>query len=303
MTYTPFNFKNKRPHWAAFLKNIRDFLEQNQYTEIFTPSLVEVGAFESTIDTLKVTFSTGACELHSSPEIEMKAVLAEFPNPIYQICKCFRDDPESPIHSKEFTMLEFYRPGASSDEIEKETLALFSHIAATQIPIHTYSVYDLILKITGIDLELHSSLNTFTQAVTAHTSIHTTSEDSWADLFFKIMIEIIEPSLPKNSFCVLNHYPVAVSPLSKPIPSTTQAERFEIYFNGVELCNGCSELTDEQALKARYKEESQERKNSLKPPHLPPTKLFESASQISNYSGVAIGLERLFFTLESLKTL
>jgi lysyl-tRNA synthetase class 2 len=116
------------------------------------------------------------------------------------------------------------------------------------------------------------------------------------------MLEIVEPSLPKNSFCILNHYPAAVSPLSKPIPGTTQAERFEIYFNGIELCNGCTELTDEQILKARYKEESQERKNSSKLPHLPPTKLFESALKITNYSGVAIGLERLFFILESLKS-
>lgn len=302
MPYTPFDFKNKRHQWASFLKTIRIFLEENQYTEVFTPSLVDVGAFESTIDTLKVKYSTGTCELHSSPEIEMKAVLSEFPHPIYQICKCFRDDPESNIHAKEFTMLEFYRPGASSAQIEKETLSLFSRLAGITISAHTFSIYELVQNLTGINLEEHSSLNSFAQELKTKTTVHFTKEDSWADLFFKLMIEVVEPALPKNSFCVINQYPISVSPLSQPIPGTTKAERFEIYFNGIELCNGCTELTDELALKKRYAEESDQRLNSSKLPHPPPIKLFESALHAKNYSGVAIGLERMFFVIESLKT-
>ncbi len=299
MADSVFDFKNKRSEWAQFLKKTRQFFDEHLYTEVTTSYLVTAGAFESTIDTLKVSFSSGSAELHSSPEIEMKFLLAEFPLAIFQICKSFRDDPESPIHSKEFTMLEFYKPETSSKDIEQETIALFKYLSETPISVLSYCVYDLIHQLTGINLELTPLLNDLTTAVRAKTQIHVSPDDTWADLFFKLMIDIVEPALPAKTFCLLKEYPSAVSPLSRPIPGTSKAERFEIYWNRIELCNGCTELSDEKLLRDRYEKESQERIKALKRPHPEPKKLFESANRISGFSGVAIGLERLFFAIES----
>lgn len=298
MSSTIFHFANNRSAWAVFLKEIRNFFDDLQYTEVMTPYLVNAGAFESTIDTLKVTHSDGHGELHSSPEIEMKSILAQFPQSIYQICKTFRDDPESPYHAKEFTMLEFYKPKTSSQEIEEETIALFKKVCRGQNPVIRHSVYELVKNLTGIDLETKLNRSDLCASIKRQTSIHVTEEDSWSDLFFKIMLEIVEPSLPKDSFCLLNEYPIAVSPLSAPVLGTPKAQRFEIYFNQIELCNGCSELADEKMLKERYELESHERSQAGKRPHPIPKKLFESAKNIEGFSGVAVGLERLFFATQ-----
>lgn len=296
-----FNFKHKRLEWALFLKQIRTFFESHNYVEVSTPYMVPAGAFESTIDTLKVSFESGSAELHSSPEIEMKSILADFPHAIYQICKSFRDDPESPHHAKEFTMLEFYKPRSSCKEIEKETLALFENLSTKPIPTLSLSVYDFIYQLTTIDLEKHRSQESLLKALRTKTEIHVSTDDSWADLFFKVMIDIVEPALPQNTFCLLNNYPSEVSPLSQPVMGSSRSERFEIYWNRIELCNGCSELNDETALRTRYSLECRERLKSGKSPHPVPEQLFASANKLSGFSGVAVGLERLFFAIESFK--
>lgn len=303
MSSSIFDFRQQRVQWSKFLKQVRAHFDSLNYTEVTTPYLVPAGAFESTIDTLKVSFSTGTSELHSSPEMEMKSILAEFPQSIYQICKSFRDDPDSPCHAKEFTMLEFYKPNSSCESLEKETLALFQSLAEKKIPTQSLSIYTLVQQLTGIELDKNKTQVSLLKSVQANTELHATEKDSWADLFFKIMIDIVEPSLPKNTFCLINRYPIEVSPLSQPIPGTTQAERFEIYWNGIELCNGCAELSDEELLRKRYQTESRSREESGKKPHPEPTQLFHSASNLKGVSGVAVGLERLFFAINSLNTI
>lgn len=303
MSSSLFDFHENRISWAQFLKQIRSFFETQKYTEVSTPLIVPVGAFESTIDTLKVSSASGLAELHSSPEIAMKTILADFPHAIYQICKSFRDDPESPHHAKEFTMLEFYKPNTLYSYIEKETLALFQCLSPKPIPSVSFSIYELINQLTKIDLECNQSQESLMQALKSQTDLHVSKEDSWADLFFKIMIDIVEPALPKNTFCLLNQYPAAVSPLSQPIQGSSKAQRFEIYWNQIELCNGCTELSDEKLLRNRYLVESKERIAAGKTPHPEPTHLFHSASKMGGVSGVAVGLERLFFAMECTKKL
>lgn len=298
MSSSLFDFRENRIAWARFLKQIRLFFEAQKYVEVTTPYMVSAGAFESTIETLKVSFTSGSAELHSSPEIEMKSILADFPHAIYQICKSFRDDPESPYHAKEFTMLEFYRPNSSCKDIEKETLALFQSLSPKPIPTLSLSIYEFIHQLTGIDLEQTQSQDSLMNAVKSQTALHVSQENSWADLFFKIMIDIVEPALPKDTFCLLNNYPAVVSPLSQPIERTSKAQRFEIYWNRIELCNGCTELSDETLLRKRYLVESKERLASGRQPHPEPIQLFASAKKIRGFSGVAAGLERLFFAIE-----
>lgn len=297
MSYCPFNFKDKRREWAQLLRNTRSFLDNKGYFEVLTPALVTAGAFESTIDPLKVSYSAGQGELHTSPEIEMKNILSDFQEPIYQICKCFRDDPQTSIHSIEFTMLEFYRPNSPVNLIEKEILELIQTLSAKPLKIEYKSVYNLVKDLIGLDLNLFTSTQSLANEIKKRTSLYLSEYDSWADIFFKLMIEIVEPSLSKETLILLNNYPAAVSPLSQPILGTNQAERFEIYWKGMEICNGCRELADLEELKRRYQHESQERIKSSKPPHPEPTDLFNSARNIKGASGVAIGLERLFLCL------
>jgi lysyl-tRNA synthetase class 2 len=194
-------------------------------------------------------------------------------------------------------MLEFYRPNAPVNQIEKEVTELIQTLSTKPLSIKHTSVYNLVDGLTGIDLNLFTSTKSLASEVRTKTSLHVSEDDSWADIFFKLMIEIVEPSLSQETLYLLNNYPALVSPLSQPILGTNQAERFEIYWKGMEICNGCRELADPEELKRRYHYESQERIKSSKPPHPEPTDLFNSARKINGASGVAIGLERLFLCL------
>lgn len=291
--------------WAGFLKEIRRFLDERGYFEVTTNLMVPVGAFESTLDCLQVSWSQGRAELNTSPEIEMKKLLAHNPESIYQICRSFRDDPHTPIHRLEFSMLEFYRRGYSAAELLRETFALLTQLASSP-PLReaTYSLPDLLEKKTGINLEKNADRISLLAAAKRAGNHSVSDTDSWEDLFFKLVLDEVETTLPPETPTALIDYPVAVSPLSKPGPGQKYAERFEIYWHGMEIANGCTELWSADGLKARYEKESQAREAAGKKRHPYPHDLIEAAKHnVGPVAGVAIGLERLFLALEKHRAL
>lgn len=253
--------------WAAFQRDIRAWLDGRGYWEVSTKYVVPAGAFESTLDTLQVRWKDGTGELHTSPEIEMKRLIAETQESLYQICHCFRDDPtETGIHLKEFHMLEFYRVGADEHSLLEEVKALFEHLAGRKLSFEVFSVAHL----AALD----------------------------PDSFFRSMIESIEPGFSPRTPTIVTGYPGAVSALAA-VDEKGIARRFEIYWHGMELCNGCSELTDKTELERRVAEEARLRTAEGKSPHPPPKDLLETLDRgLPQCAGVAIGLDRLFLALQ-----
>ena len=145
--------------WATYLKQIRSFFDSRGFTEVSTDYLVPSGAFEGTIDVLHVTFAGGASELHTSPEIEMKRLLAKTQMSLYQICKCFRDDPPTGVHLREFTMLEFYRVAADYRFVLQDMKELIQQVAGTHLMFEEIRMGELFLKHLGIDFECASRRN------------------------------------------------------------------------------------------------------------------------------------------------
>lgn len=283
-------------HWAIFIKKIRSFFDSKDFLEVFTPSLVTAGAFENALDPLKVRFEGGTCELHTSPEIEMKALLASHPRAIYQICKCFRDDPDTEIHFKEFSMLEFYRPHSSYSDTQQDMKELFNSLASKPLSFEEYSIQDLFLLHLNLDLEQMSNAAVFLQCARKAGISSLTEKDTWEDIFFRILIEQIEPALPKENPVIVFDYPASVSTLAKP-KNHFWGERFEIFWKGMELCNGATELKSVDLLRQRYDFESREREKMGKPPHPFPERLAGALDQMPPCSGVAVGLDRLFWAL------
>lgn len=124
--------------------------------------------------------------------------------------------------------------------------------------------------------------------------------DTWEDLFFKLVLDEVETTLPPESPVVLTGYPVRVlAPVARSDRRKNQ-ERFEIYWHGMEIANGCTELwSADRELKRRYEKESLAREAVGKERHPYPATLIEAASKnIGVVSGVAIGLERLFLAIE-----
>lgn len=280
--------------WALFLKKIRSHFDQKGYFEVTTPHLVTVGAFEGTLDPLKVSWNHGQAELHTSPEIEMKHLLSSVRLPLYQICQCFRDDLEGPHHSKEFTMLEFYRPEATYQDLIQEMKGLIGILSPSPLSIETYSIEEVFKRVLQISLPKCDTKEKLLFEIEKKALISVHPSDCWEDLFFRLMMERIEPSLNPNVPTVLYHYPVLVSPLSKAIPHSLYAERFEIYWKGMELCNGCTELSDTETLKLRAQKENALRLQQGKNPHPFSQTLSNATQKLGQMAGVAVGLDRLF---------
>lgn len=285
--------KNQIKKWSNFLRTVREYLYQKGYLEVTTSSLVKTGAFESTIDPLRVQSLKDSWELHTSPEMEMKRLIALSPANMFQVTKCFRDDPDTDIHGKEFTMLEFYKMGANYLDIIRETKELFSLTNGSPISFKEVTIAELFQSFQ-LDLNQLTTKELFKSALIKHKLLECEENDSWEDLFFKMMIEKIEPSFDFGVAYIVKDYPAVTSVLSKKIPNTIYAERFEVYWKNKELCNGCTEATDPLLLKSNFELENSKRKFSGKSYHPCPEEFFTSMKNFPECSGVAIGLDRLF---------
>lgn len=259
--------------WAQFLSQIRRFFDARGFTEVTTRHLVQAGAFEAVIDPVRGTYEGGAGELHTSPEIEMKGLLAETGISSYQICRCFRDDPlETGVHGKEFTMLEFYGVGMGYDGIRKlmaELLAELGHKGL--LPEKT------VAELLG------------------GKQPQPKENERWDDAFFKLFLEVVEPNLPADPPTLVKDYPAQVAALAALNADGKTAQRFEIYWKGMEICNGCVELSDLNELKTRIGAEADVRREAGKAPHPYPQRLVDALEKgLPPCAGVAVGLDRLF---------
>lgn len=283
--------------WARFLKQIRHTLDDLQFTEVTTPHVVPAGAFEGVIDTLDVHYSQGQAQLHTSPEIEMKEILRHHPMAIYQICQCFRDDPPTPIHWTEFTMLEFYRMGADYSQIINDMRHLITALSSKPLLFAEITINELFKQHAQLDLEQLDNRDQFFNTLKSAKLTNPQPQDSWEDLFFKVMLDCIEPKLEPHTATIVKDYPVRIAALAKV--RGHYAEKFEIYWHGMELCNGCSELTDVGELKKRIEFEANIRRERNLPPHPYPQRLVDILKEgLDECAGVAVGLNRLFQCIE-----
>jgi elongation factor P--(R)-beta-lysine ligase len=286
---------SKKQHlWANLLKSTRSYLDEQGFLEVTTPCLVPAGAFEASIDPLRVE---GGGQLHTSPEMEMKVTLSLSAQPIYQLAPCFRDDPESPIHRREFTMLEFYRLGADCTPLIAQTQALFEFVHGAALPWSRLQVKDLFLRL-GLDLSKLTHRNQLQERIEELEITSTHESDTWSDLFFRVWLEKIEPHFDPNQAVIVEGYPTAVSPLTRAGSDPLFADRFEIYWHGMELCNGCSELRDADLLIERWKIQNQDRAARGVIAHPFPERLHGALSRgLPDCAGVAIGMDRLLLAL------
>ena len=282
--------------WASFLRVSRTFFDSNGFFEVTTANLVPVGAFEATLDCLSVHSMNASGELHTSPEMMMKCLMAQAPVSIYQICRSFRDDPPGPVHFPEFTMLEFYKPYSRCPDVLQLTQAYFERVAQKTLPWDEMTVASAWERFTGIRLEKNKDRRGLADSVSQ--LVHVTEHDSWEDIFFKVMITHIEPSLGPQRPTVLTDYPAQLCALLKVNENTGLTERFEIYWHGMEVCNGGTELIDAGAMRHRYESESRSRIYAGKKPHRYPVGLERAMASMPPMAGVAIGLDRLNLCLE-----
>lgn len=292
------NSKISRLHdRAAMLKAARHFFDQRSVTEVDCPSLSRLAAIETHLDLITASYrGKETCYLHSSPEMGMKRLLAEGIGDIYQLSHVFRDGEWSHKHNPEFTMVEWYRLGMTLEQLIEETVQ-FSRLFLGDLPYRTVSYRKIFLQQTGIDYVVATEKELFDYIKDKQIPYYPSILDEGKDALLNLILgSEIEPKLGWNEFFVLVDYPASQASLAckRIIENEEVAERFEIYYQGVELANGFHELTHAQEQRLRFKEANAARV-ALGKSALPPDENFLNALEkgLPDCCGVAVGFDRL----------
>jgi elongation factor P--(R)-beta-lysine ligase len=254
--------------------------------------------------------------LHTSPEFAMKKLIAAGLPRIYQLAHAYRDGERSDLHHPEFTMLEWYRAQAGSDDVIADTISVVRTAAeAAGGPLRRggkvcdptadwerISVAEAFQRFADIDvLAAVADANDLDPDPAAikreakRIGVASAAADRFEDVFFRILLDRIEPHLGATRPAVLYDYPLCLGVLAKEsVRDPRCAARFEVYVCGVELANGCAELTDPAEHRRRIRHFAALRER-LYGASSPPDADFLAAvdSGLPECAGVALGFDRL----------
>lgn len=289
---------------AQILQKIRQFFNERDVIEVETPALSQGTVTDAHLEAISCRYnflSDSSVEkatnlyLQTSPEFHMKRLLASGYGCIFQIAKAFRHEGAGRYHNPEFTLLEWYRLGFDHFMLMEEVALLLETILACKEP--TKATYqDLFINLLGVD-PLVAGRAELLSLIEEHNKLSdwlTVEPDNDILLQF-IFSELIEPKIGKEAPCFVYNFPRSQASLAKISAEDTRiAERFECYFQGVELVNGFNELTDAEAQIERFQEDNKQRKQltlSVKPID---KNFIEALSEgLPQCAGVAMGIDRL----------
>lgn len=298
---------------VAALKAIRHFFDDAGFLEVDTPVAISAPAPEPHIETARVVLHTDTTEhvryLQPSPELPMKRLLAAGFERLYQIAVVFRDGELSPTHRPEFRLLEWYRAHSAWEVLLADCEGLLRAVATAlgelQItyagqtidlsrPFRRVSVNEAFEQHAGFAILDALDTEALRQRARA-LDLHTEPSDSWNDLFHRIFLARVEPSLlrdPQPLF--LTDYPAPLSALAQlSCDDLRVAERFELFVGGLELANGFGELTDAAEQRRRFLSDARDR--AARGMHAYPIdeRFLAALQHMPPASGIALGIERL----------
>lgn len=274
---------------------IRTYFQTQNVVEVETPILNQYAVTDLHIDSIATENSKF---LHTSPEYAMKRLLAFHKCDIYQLCKVFRANEKGSYHNSEFTMLEWYRIGWTYKDLMNEVAEIITTLVGDCVELFdtTYISYQQIFKkYAGIEVQTASQAD-YLQVCADHSlklnSALTTHQ--YQDL---VLDQIISPKLEKRRMTFVYDYPAEQAALAK-LNNQGCAQRFELYFGGVELANGFQELTDAQEQVLRFEEDNRQRLLANKKA-IEIDKEFIAAleSGLPESAGVALGVDRLLMVM------
>ena len=289
--------------FSAFLQETRNLFVSRSLTEVYTPTLVCQGAVEPLIEPFESEFKWGSktklVQLSTSPELYLKKMLTQGWENIFELKWCFRNGDLGKIHQPEFLMLEWYRAYGDLNSIFDDLQSLMFSLAPQVESLKKVTMADLFDSLWHFKLEPDTPKNELF-ALAAKLEIFCDKEsDSWGDVFSRLLL-VAEKDLMDPT--VLYMYPPQLPSLAK-IDSSGWVHRFELYWNGIELCNGYNELTDVDEYLKREKRYSLERAAlGLKPHPVDPDFVEAMQLGIPPSAGAALGMERLFMQIHKLNS-
>ena len=279
---------------AKIVQAIRRFFDEREFVEVETAVRIPAPAPEEHIDCPPVV---GGGYLRASPELQMKKLLAAGMDKIYQIGPCFREGERGSRHNPEFTMIEWYRRGANYLDIKRDLESLLEGLVVAECRSGRAEGENILLRVRDAYLR-YAGWDPW--------------EGDWdQDRFDFDMATKIEPAIKELGGGVfLMDYPPQAASLAKlttALPTTnnprptTYAERWEFYWDGMELANCFTELCDRDEQKLRF-EKAKEARKLLKEADYPiDSEFIDCLPKIENAAGVALGVDRLVMVLTKMK--
>lgn len=288
---------------------IRSFFHDRGYLEVHTPIRVKTPAMEAHIDALP----SDGMFLRTSPEAHMKRLLCNGIHRQFQLGPCFRKDEQGDLHHPEFTLLEWYRAPAGYLELMEETQALLMH-CQKNIPLGRAGPLDPPCSSNKTSLPTGGSrgpalpktewpVRSVEDLFRAHCDWNP-FEAFDAERFNLSWIDQIEPALPEGPVFVTD-FPIQLAAMSRPHPKDPRkAERWELYWRGLELANAYGEFMDQEGMRNRFEEWAQERASRGQPVYEMDEAFIRAlASPPPPAAGIALGVERLMMALAGASSL
>jgi lysyl-tRNA synthetase class 2 len=312
--------RDRRPFLAArsaITKAIRAWFDEQGFVEVETGILQISPGNETHLHAPRTELRDSAGQrvtryLRTSPEFAAKKLLAAGEEKIFEFARVFRDRERGDLHLPEFTMLEWYRASEPYEAVMADSIVVIAHAAqATGIGRFSFrgstadpfaepellTVAAAFDRFAGIDLLAtieDGNGDRAALALAAKDQVRITDDDSWSDIFSKVLVEHIEPQLGQGQLTVLFEYPAPEAALARTKALDPRvAERFEIYACGVELANGFGELTDAEEQRRRFVQAMDEKQRRYGERYPLDEDFLAAVARMPQASGVALGFDRL----------
>jgi elongation factor P--(R)-beta-lysine ligase len=302
---------------SAVTRAIRAWFDEQGFAEVETGILQVSPGNETHLHAPRTELAGPGGEratryLRTSPEFACKKLLTAGEAKIFELARVFRDRERGDLHLPEFTMLEWYRANATYDAVMADSVVIIAHAAqATGIGRFSFrgritdpfaepellTVAAAFERFAGIDLLATvdgGEGDRAALAAAAGEQVRITDDDTWSDIFSKVLVEHVEPNLGQGRLTVLFEYPAPEAALARAKASDPRvAERFEIYACGVELANGFGELTDAREQRHRFTQAMDEKQRRYGERYPLDEDFLDAVGKMPEASGVALGFDRL----------
>jgi lysyl-tRNA synthetase class 2 len=301
---------------ARITAALRQFFAAQDFVEVETSTLTVSPGNETHLHAFASDLVTPAGErerlyLRTSPEFACKKLLAAGEKRIVEFARAFRNRERGALHHPEFTLVEWYRAGEPYETLMDDCaaiLALSARVAGAErfayrgvsidpfAPPERLTVTEAFARHAEIDLVAMLATDRpapFAAAARA-IGVRVAADDTWGDIFSRVLVEKVEPKLGQGRATILCEYPLVQSPLARPTAADPRlAERFELYACGVELANAFGELTDPAVQRERLEEQMAEKARIYRERYPIDEDFIAALAAMPQACGIALGLDRL----------
>ena len=260
---------------SAFVKYLRNFLDNRGYMEVETPVLntISGGATARPFITHHNTLDIDMY-MRIATELPLKRLIVGGMERVYEVGRIFRNEGMDTKHNPEFTTVELYEAYADFNDMMDLFEELLSGAAKNICGSYQLqwqgedidltpgwprlSMAEAVKQYVGIDFMALPDDGEAVAAAKAAGVDMDGVEPTWGHALYECFDQKVESKLVQPTFITM--HPVDVSPLAKRSPKDPRlTERFELFICRSEMGNAFSELNDPIDQRQRFEKEVEDR--------------------------------------------